>query len=135
MILDHLYLSVTDYERARDFYDRALAPLGISLIMEVGPEQTGRNERAAAFGRDGKPELFLATRGEPSPHLHVAFAAPDRSAVRGFHEAALKAGGVDNGAGPQASLPPHYHEQYYGAFVFDPDGHNIEAVCHRPAET
>jgi catechol 2,3-dioxygenase-like lactoylglutathione lyase family enzyme len=129
MIIDHLYLSVTDYERARDFYRAALAPLGISLVMEVGPEQAGRAERAAAFGRDGKPELFLATRGDPARNVHVALVAPDRAAVRAFHDAAVAAGGADNGA---PGLRPHYHEHYYGGFVLDPDGYNVEAVCHRP---
>jgi catechol 2,3-dioxygenase-like lactoylglutathione lyase family enzyme len=129
MILDHLYLSVRDYDRARDFYRAALAPLGISLVMEVGPEQPGRAERAAAFGRGGKPELFLATRGAPAANLHVALAAPDRAAVRAFHAAALAAGATDNRA---PGLRPHYHEHYYGAFVLDPDGHNLEAVCHAP---
>jgi len=128
MILDHVGLSVTDFERAKAFYARTLAPLGIVLVMEVGPPETA-GDRAAGFGREGKPDFWIATGGRTGPRIHVAFAARDRGEVRAFYEAALLAGAVDNG-GP--GLRPHYHENYFGAFVLDPDGHNIEAVCHRP---
>ena len=128
MILDHMGFGVSDYERAKAFYARALAPLGLSLLMEVGPEQ---NETgwAAGFGRDGAPAFWIGAEGRTAPRLHVAFTAPSRDAVRAFHAAALAAGGTDHG-GP--GLRPHYHPVYYAAFVLDPDGHNIEAVCHSP---
>lgn len=129
MIIDHVYLSVSDYERAVAFYRAALAPLGISLIFEVRPGEPGRAERAAGFGRGQKPELFLAARGRATGGVHVALAAPDRAAVRAFHAAALAAGATCNGA---PGLRPQYHAHYFGAFVLDPDAHNLEAVCHVP---
>ena len=128
MVIDHIGLLVSDFARARAFYAQALAPLGISAIMQVGTEETG-GPSYAGFGRDGKPEFWIRSGERTAPHVHVAFAAADRATVRAFHEAALAAGGRDNG-GP--GLRPEYHPNYYGAFVLDPDGHNFEAVCHRP---
>ena len=121
MIIDHVGIAVADLARSKAFYGKALAPLGIGLIMEV--------EGAAGFGREGKPEFWFGQETGPKTRSHVAFLAASREDVRRFHEAALAAGGTDNGA---PGLRPHYHASYYGAFVLDPDGHNIEAVCHKP---
>jgi catechol 2,3-dioxygenase-like lactoylglutathione lyase family enzyme len=128
MIIDHFGFGVSDYERAKRFYAQALAPLGITFVMEVAPEinETGW---ACGFGRDGKPEFWIGGEGGTTPPMHVAFLASSRAAVRAFHEAALEAGAADNGA---PGLRPHYHPNYYAAFVRDHDGHNIEAVCHAP---
>jgi catechol 2,3-dioxygenase-like lactoylglutathione lyase family enzyme len=120
-MLDHIGLKVADYERAKQFYRDALAALGYTLMMEHGISGCG-------FGRDGKPDFWLQP-GTPSGPLHVAFAAADRTTVAAFHAAALRAGAKDNG-GP--GLRTEYHPSYYGAFVIDPDGNNVEAVCHRP---
>lgn len=129
MIIDHIGFGVADYERARAFYAEALAPLGIALVMEAPPAATEAGVSAAGFGRGGKPEFWIGSDGRTTPGLHVALTASSRSDVRAFHEAALRAGAVDHG-GP--GLRPHYHPNYYAAFVIDPDGHNIEAVCHAP---
>ncbi len=119
-VLDHVILNVTDLAAARGFYDAALAPLGIAVVMEAGP--------GCGYGSDRKPDFWIFERGAPSAPVHVAFAAPDRATVDAFHAAGLAAGGRDNGGpGPR----PQYHPGYYGAFVLDPDGNNIEAVTHR----
>jgi catechol 2,3-dioxygenase-like lactoylglutathione lyase family enzyme len=127
-ILDHVGLNVTDYARSKAFYERALAPLGITPIMEFGT--------ACGFGRDGKPELWIGSgqASYQSPEqvsvitpIHVGIRAADRAQVDAFHAAAVAAGARDFG---QPGLRPEYHPEYYGAFVLDPDGHNIEAVCH-----
>lgn len=127
--LDHVSLSVSDYARARAFYDKALAPLGITAIMEFGT--------ACGYGRDGKPDLWvgqgkMAFQTEESVRtitpVHIALAARSREEVDAFYKAAIEAGGKDNG---KPGLRPEYHPGYYGAFVIDPDGHNIEAVIHR----
>jgi catechol 2,3-dioxygenase-like lactoylglutathione lyase family enzyme len=121
-MLDHVGLPVSDYARSKAFYERALAPLGITLLMEPV-------EKAAGFGKDGKPFFWLESLRGAVQNVHVAFAADDRATVDAFHAAALEAGGTDNGApGPREI----YHPNYYGAYVLDPDGNNIEAVCHRP---
>jgi catechol 2,3-dioxygenase-like lactoylglutathione lyase family enzyme len=122
-VLDHVGVPVSDFERSKRFYAEALLPLGYELIME--PSVT-----AARFGRSGKPDFWIS-QGEPGQAFHIAFAADDRGTVEAFHEAAIAAGGRDNG-GP--GLRPAYHASYYGTFVFDPDGKNIEAVCHGPAQ-
>jgi catechol 2,3-dioxygenase-like lactoylglutathione lyase family enzyme len=127
-VLDHIGFAVGDMERSRAFYERALAPLGLGLVMEVTPEMTGSKECHAGFGAD-RPFFWIGSYKKPSPGMHVAFAAKSRAAVDAFHAAAVAAGGLDNGA---PGLRPHYHENYYGAFVLDPDGNNIEAVCHSP---
>ena len=121
-MLDHLGLGVSDYDRSKSFYAKALAPLGITLLMEpMG--------RAAGFGDGGKPYFWIEDGRAVVTEVHVAFEAPDRATVDAFHAAALRSGGVDNG---RPGLRPQYHENYYGAFAFDADGNNIEAVCHRP---
>ena len=128
-MIDHIGFPVADYARAKAFYAAALAPLGYSLIMEV-TQQERPCEQAAGFGADGKPDLWIGGEGALNKPVHVAILAKDRATVDAFYEAAIAAGGRDNGApGTRA----HYHPNYYGAFVLDRDGHNIEAVCHAPA--
>jgi catechol 2,3-dioxygenase-like lactoylglutathione lyase family enzyme len=128
-MLDHVGFAVSDLEKARQFYQTALAPLGIMLIYDISAEQTD-GEAYLGFGEDQRPYFWVGT-GERFPgRLHVAFLAKSRNLVDQFHRAAIAAGGKDNGA---PGLRPHYHKNYYGAFVLDPDGNNIEAVCHGPA--
>ena len=127
-MLDHIGFPVSDYARAKAFYEKALAPLAITLIMEVTPEQTGSGA-AAGFGAAGKP-FFWIGEGKPASRIHVALTAKSRADVDAFYRAAIEAGGTDNGA---PGVRPHYHPDYYGAFVLDADGYNIEAVCHSPA--
>jgi catechol 2,3-dioxygenase-like lactoylglutathione lyase family enzyme len=127
-MIDHLGFPVSDYERSKAFYAAALAPLGYVLIMEVAQ---GENDHpAAGFGRGGKPDFWIGGEGGLDGVLHVAIATDERASVDAFYRAAIAAGGADNGA---PGLRPHYHPNYYAAFVRDPDGHNVEAVCHRPA--
>ena len=123
-MLDHVGFAVSDYGRSKAFYEQALAPLGFALLLEPV-------KAAAGFGRDGKPFFWIEARGQAvTGRLHVAFSAADRPTVDAFHAAALAAGGTDNGAPGVRAI---YHPDYYGAYVFDPDGNNIEAVCHAPA--
>ena len=126
--IDHIGLSVSDFDASKKFYAAALVPLRMSVIMEFGKEVTG-DQPVAGLGADGKPFLWISGGGRTSPHTHIAFRAENRAQVDAFHRAALAAGGTDNGA---PGLRPMYHPNYYGAFVLDPDGHNIEAVCHKP---
>ncbi len=122
-MLDHVGINVSDYERSRDFYTRALAPLGYELMMEPMPGLGG-------LGKPPMPDFWIAEPREPTTrNVHIALSAPDRATVDAFHAAALEAGGTDNGAPGVREI---YHPNYYGAFVLDPDGNNIEAVCHRP---
>ena len=127
-MLDHVGFAVADAERSRRFYEAALAPLGITLIMTVGPEHTRSGGTAHGFGSAGKPYFWFGDKERTGEGTHIAFAADTRDLVDAFYEAALAAGGRDNGA---PGLRPHYHPDYYGAFVLDPDGMNIEAVCHK----
>ena len=124
--LDHIGLSVSDYARSKAFYMAALKPLGGGLVMEF-PAGTIDAAAAGGFGPEGKPFLWISTGGKTEPHLHVALRAETRDQVDQFYAAAMEAGGIDNGP---PGLRLHYHANYYGAFVLDPDGHNIEAVCH-----
>jgi catechol 2,3-dioxygenase-like lactoylglutathione lyase family enzyme len=126
--IDHIGLSVSDFEAAKKFYAAALAPLRIGIIMEFPAGATG-DQPAAGLGADGKPFLWIAGGGKTSPHTHIAFRAENRAQVDAFHKAALAAGGKDNGP---PGIREHYHPNYYGAFVLDADGHNIEACCHHP---
>jgi catechol 2,3-dioxygenase-like lactoylglutathione lyase family enzyme len=129
-MIDHIGFGVSDLGRAKAFYQAALAPIGVTLIVELSREQTG-GEDHAGFGAAGRPFFWIAT-GKPLQNgLHVAFTAPDRAAVDAFHQAALAAGGVDNGA---PGVRAYYHPSYYGAFVRDADGNNVEAVCHKPEQ-
>jgi catechol 2,3-dioxygenase-like lactoylglutathione lyase family enzyme len=125
-VLDHVGINVSDYARSRDFYTAALAPLGLEVLMEPAPEVGGFGSAA-----HGKPFFWISTRAPANEAVHVAFAAEGRQAVDAFHAAGLAAGGTDNGA---PGVREHYHPTYYGAFVLDPDGNNVEAVCHRPPE-
>jgi catechol 2,3-dioxygenase-like lactoylglutathione lyase family enzyme len=126
-MIDHVGFAVSDYARAKAFYQKALAPLGYVLVMEVGADQNPSGSPAAGFGIGGKPDFWIGGEGKLEKPLHVAIAAKDRGAVDAFYHAAIAAGAQDNGA---PGLRPHYHPNYYAAFVRDPDGHNIEAVCH-----
>lgn len=128
-MIDHLGFPVTDFQRSKAFYQAALAPLGYRIVMEVTPDQTGGSAHAG-FGDDRKPYFWIGTGTPLKGALHVAFAAKTRGDVDAFYRAALAAGARDNGA---PGLRPHYHADYYGAFVLDLDGHNIEAVCHTPS--
>jgi catechol 2,3-dioxygenase-like lactoylglutathione lyase family enzyme len=127
-MIDHIGFAVSDIGRARNFYRAALGPLGIELMMEYGPEMTQAGGTAIGFGRDGNPFFWVGDNERVGEGTHVAFKAETRAQVDAFHAAALAAGGRDNGApGPR----PHYGPNYYAAFVLDPDGVNIEAVCYR----
>jgi catechol 2,3-dioxygenase-like lactoylglutathione lyase family enzyme len=122
-MLDHIGLDVGDYERSKGFYEIALAPLGLQLMMEPVPGIGG-------FGDGRRPFFWIATgRRAAQSGVHVAFEAPDRATVDAFHAAALDAGATDNGAPGVRAI---YHPNYYGAYVLDPDGNNVEACCHRP---
>ena len=125
-MIDHTGLNVSDMKRSRAFYAAALAPLGYQVMMELTKEQTG-GFAGVGLGEPPKLDFWLGEGTPNEPRLHVAFRANSRELVDAFYKAALAAGGRDNGA---PGLRPHYHPNYYGAFVFDPDGHNIEAVCH-----
>jgi len=136
-MIDHIGMPVSDIARATEFYLEALAPLGYGIVMQVAAEQTGHGA-AIGFGppgkaadfQSGKPSFWIGEGERLGGHIHVAFVAPSRAAVDAFYAAAIAAGGKDNGP---PGLRPHYHANYYGAFVLDPDGNNIEAVCHLPA--
>jgi len=122
-MLDHVSLGVSDFARSRAFYDRALAPLGLKVLF-------GDDATFGGYG-DSRPFFWIGQpEADPSARAHVAFTAGDRRAVDAFYAAAMAAGGRDKGA---PGLRPQYHADYYGAFVLDPDGNNIEAVCHAPA--
>jgi catechol 2,3-dioxygenase-like lactoylglutathione lyase family enzyme len=126
-VIDHVAAAVTDMERSRRFYARALAPLGFSEQGAWSDEQ-----REIAFGHDGAEDFAISDRYRTGGTIHVAFRAETRQAVDAFHAAAIAAGGRDNGA---PGFRPEYARDYYGAFVLDPDGHNVEAVWHAPPGT
>jgi catechol 2,3-dioxygenase-like lactoylglutathione lyase family enzyme len=128
-MLDHVGIAVADTDRSKAFYDAALAPIGINMIMQVPAEVTESGGAACGYGNGEKPFFWFGGNESVSQGIHVAFAVGSRQLVDAFYNAALAAGGKDNGA---PGLRPHYHPNYYGAFVLDPDGHNIEAVCHKP---
>src|SRR5271166_5301838 len=117
MIIDHIGIAVGDYERSKAFFCKALAPLGIEVVMEI--------QGWAGLGKGGKPELWFGVHTERQKPMHIAFIAENRAQVRAFYLAALSAGGKDNGP---PGIREIYHPNYYGAFVIGPDGHNIEAV-------
>jgi catechol 2,3-dioxygenase-like lactoylglutathione lyase family enzyme len=127
-MIDHIGFAVSNMERSKTFYVDALKPLGIGVMMEVTAEQTGADAHAG-FGRDNKAFFWIGGGGKPKGGTHVAFTASTRADVDSFYRAALAAGGRDNGP---PGLRPHYHPNHYGAFVLDPDGNNVEAVCRRP---
>jgi catechol 2,3-dioxygenase-like lactoylglutathione lyase family enzyme len=136
-MIDHTGVNVSNFARSRAFYIRALAPLGYELIKEFPPTAGAGaavavedSTQVAGFGQPPMPDFWIAS-GKPNvPPVHIAIRARARALVDAFHAAAIAAGGRDNG-GP--GVRAHYHAGYYGAFVLDPDGHNIEAVCHGPA--
>src|SRR5262245_34489161 len=121
-MLDHVSIGVTDIARSKTFYDAALRPLGIERLYAEGD--------ACGYGLNRKAFFWIGPRASVLTGTHIAFAATDRGIVDAFHAAALATGGRDNGA---PGLRPRYHADYYGAFILDPDGHNIEAVCRLPA--
>lgn len=124
-MIDHTGVAVRNGSVSRAFYEKALAPLGYAVLHEIPKELTG-GRVVFGMGVAPKPDFWVA-EGEVLQKVHIAFRAESHAAVKAFYEAALAAGGTDNGPpGPR----PHYHEHYYGAFVLDPDGHNIEAVIH-----
>jgi catechol 2,3-dioxygenase-like lactoylglutathione lyase family enzyme len=128
-MIDHIGMPVSDLARSTEFYLKALAPLGIAIVMEVSAEASGHGA-AVGFGANFKPFFWIGEAHALSGgHVHVAFVAPNRAAVDAFYRAALAAGGKDNG---KPRLRPHYHADYHSAFVLDFDGHNIDAVCHAP---
>lgn len=127
-MIDHFGFPVRDYRHSRAFYDRVLAPLGYSVQKEVTREMTGSSAHCG-YGADGRPQFWIGDGDTREGNFHIAFAAKDRKAVDAFYAAALAAGARDNGA---PGIRAHYHPNYYAAFVLDPDGHNIEAVCHLP---
>ena len=120
-MFDHVGFGVARLAESKAFFLRALQPLAVAVVME--------GSYGVGMGRQGKPTLWLyETQEKPAP-LHLAFTAENRAQVDAFYKAALAAGGKDNGA---PGLRPHYHANYYGAFVIGPDGHNVEVVCHKP---
>jgi catechol 2,3-dioxygenase-like lactoylglutathione lyase family enzyme len=130
-MLDHVSLGVTDIEQSRRFYDAALRPLGLVRIVDFGNDRG--SDYGSALGPGGVE--FIITRevdvSAPIPGVHLCFLAPNHDAVDAFHTAAVSHGGRDDG---RPGLRPQYHPDYYAAFVLDPDGHRIEAVCHAPAK-
>lgn len=126
-MIDHITFGVTEFARPVAFYDQAFAPLGVTRLFTVPPEHTG-GVKVTGYGAD-RPVFWIAEEDATRGTLHIALPAPDRASVDAFYAAGIAAGGVDNGP---PGLRPHYHADYYGAFVLDPDGHNIEAVCHSP---
>ncbi|MFN4292422.1 MAG: VOC family protein [Permianibacter sp.] len=127
-MIDHTGVVVSDFDRSKRFYQAALGAIGYQLLLEFPAAVTGSTD-VAGFGEPPKADFWLS-RGTPNqPPVHVAFRVKDRATVHAFYNAAMAAGGRDNG---EPGLRPHYHPNYYGAFLLDPDGHNIEAVCHEP---
>lgn len=127
-MLDHIGYAVADIGKSKRFYVGALAPLDIGIVMEVSADETGKDAHVG-FGVKGKPFFWIGTGGKRGGAVHLAFTATSRAQVDAFYKAALSAGGRDNG---EPGLRIHYHPYYYGAFVLDPDGNNVEAVCHSP---
>jgi catechol 2,3-dioxygenase-like lactoylglutathione lyase family enzyme len=127
-MIDHTGFNVSNPKQSRAFYDAALKPLGYGVQMEVPTAVTG-GLVVLGYGPPGKPDFWLAEGAPNTPRLHIAFRADSRAVVDAFYAAAMAAGGTDNGP---PGIRAHYHPSYYAAFVRDPDGHNIEAVCHTP---
>jgi catechol 2,3-dioxygenase-like lactoylglutathione lyase family enzyme len=121
-VIDHTSVNVANIAKSKAFYRAALAPLGYQMLMEF--------EQAAGFGIAPKPDFWIGEGAPNVPPIHIALSAQTRAHVDAFYKAAIAAGGRDNGP---PGVRAHYHPNYYGAFVLDPDGHNIEAVCHAPA--
>jgi catechol 2,3-dioxygenase-like lactoylglutathione lyase family enzyme len=126
-MIDHIGISVTDFAAAERFYTAVLKPIGGSLLAMI-PEDFSDGVKVGGFGQD-RATFWLSEGAAQSPPIHIAFAAPTRAQVDAFYYAAIVAGGTDNG---EPGLRPNYHANYYGAFVLDPDGNNVEMVCHAP---
>jgi catechol 2,3-dioxygenase-like lactoylglutathione lyase family enzyme len=126
-MIDHLSVVVSDYARSKAFYSAALAPTGHSRLTELRAASTG--QESVGFCHADGTDFWINQGDAIDPPIHIAFRVSSRAAVDAFYEAAIAAGGRDNGA---PGLRPQYHPNYYGAYVLDPDGHNIEAVCHEP---
>jgi catechol 2,3-dioxygenase-like lactoylglutathione lyase family enzyme len=124
-MIDHIAITVKKYDECKQFYTKVLKVLGFRLDMDL--QIAGK--LYAGFGPKGKPTFWLYKGEQTQPRVHVAFQAESRDEVNAFYAAAIKAGGIDNG---KPGIREHYHPNYYGAFVIDPEGHNIEAVCHKP---
>ncbi len=127
-MIDHTGINVSNFEKSKEFYIHSLASLGYQLLHEFDASGIGC-ACAAGFGTDGNPDFWIFQGDVNIPRIHIAFRAGTREVVQAFYEAALQVGGQDNGA---PGLRTHYHPNYYAAFVLDPDGHNVEAVCHTP---
>jgi catechol 2,3-dioxygenase-like lactoylglutathione lyase family enzyme len=127
-MIDHLGITVRDHDASKDFYLKALAPLGIGVVMSVSKEESGGESDFTGLGYDQTP-FFWIGQGTPGGALHLCFSAKTRAAVDAFYNAALAAGARDNGP---PGIRAHYHPNYYGAFVIDLNGINLEAVCHQP---
>ncbi len=127
-MLDHIGLTASDYGRSKTFYDAALGALGLLVVMAVSAERTGGTPYVG-YGKPPRPFFWLGGMGPVSGPMHVAFTADTRAQVDAFYAAGMAAGGRDNGP---PGVRAHYHPTYYGAFVLDPDGINVEAVCHAP---
>jgi catechol 2,3-dioxygenase-like lactoylglutathione lyase family enzyme len=131
-MIDHMSIQVGDYEKSKSFYSRALQPLGYSVIMEFSRDEHPHltSPFVCGLGEKGKPDFWLSGTDKPTSGQHLAFRASSRVAVDAFYKAALEAGALPNG---EPGIRAHYHPSYYGAFVIDLNGHNLEAVCHEPA--
>ena len=127
-MIDHTGIIASDFAKTKEFYAQALSVIGYSLLVEVPAAVTGHTD-VAGFGTPPKPDFWVSKGVPNNPPVHVAFRADTRVQVDAFFRAAIAAGGRDNG---KPGIRAHYHPDYYGAFVLDPDGHNIEVVCHAP---
>ncbi len=127
-MIDHTGINASDFEKSKEFYSKSLSAIGYSMLVEFPASVTGTD--VAGFGEPPKPDFWVIKGIPNNPPVHVAFRVETRAKVDAFFKAAIGAGGRDNG---QPGLRPHYHQNYYGAFVLDPDGHHIAAVCHAPA--
>ena len=125
-MIDHTGISVSNFEKSKAFYSAALKPIGYAMLMEI-PAAVTKSTDVAGFGEAPKPDFWISGGKPNQPPIHIAFRVNSRAVVDAFYKAALEAGGTDNGP---PGIRAHYHPDYYGAFVLDPDGHNIEAVCH-----
>lgn len=129
-MLDHIGIAISDIKRSHTFYEAALKPLGIAKLYEYGPDKTESGGTAIGYGANSNPFFWIGDKERVGEGTHVAFVAASRAVVDAFYAAALAAGGCDNGA---PGIRAKYHPNYYGAFVLDPDGVNVEAVCHKAA--
>lgn len=127
-MIDHIGIGCSDFAKSRIFYEAALAPLGIVVLVELAPEMTGGDYSGIGMGKD-RAFFWFGNDAARGSGIHVAFQAETRAQVDAFYAAAIAAGGRDNG---KPGLREHYDPNYYGAFVYDPDGINVEAVCRRP---